>query len=85
MELDGIKYSSVHTPWGPHPDLFNHPMNAGLRNSSVTEFRSSTAFGWDYIVGGPEKGWVYLIRFRYLAAALSPGRAHSFLVSGTYR
>lgn len=28
--------------------------------------------GWDYIVGGPERGLVYLIRLRYLAAVLSP-------------
>lgn len=32
----------------------------------MSEFRPSTSFGWDYIVGGPGRGLGDLIRLRYL-------------------
>lgn len=65
MELDGIKYSSVHTPWGPHPDLFNHPMNSSLRNSRVRV--QTFNFVWVGLHSWrPWKGVGDLIRLRYL-------------------
>lgn len=61
VELGGTKRSSarkdVHTPQGPHPDLFHHPASVRLRNSShqVQTFAFAFAFArWGRIVGGPE-------------------------------
>lgn len=65
VRLGGIKHSSVkkdvHTPRGPHPDLFNRPHECESEKR-MSPSSLSPSFGWGRIAGGPEGGGVYRVR-----------------------